>query len=177
MWLCRLSCIHQTTCSVGFNLPLKLFILNKRLVFPVAEDRQQIIHLSGGIPWWLEKCYSVTEILICLLDKGSACLNFPDFRDIPRIPDSTHAQLESSKFQLWGRKIFSLFYVSTKRLKNVIYSQYIFCLFVHICLNMSSYCVIYLCLIINYQKSGYFDLGLTFDYRLRLFLIEKCNSN
>uniref|UniRef100_A0A8C6IYV4 Uncharacterized protein n=1 Tax=Melopsittacus undulatus TaxID=13146 RepID=A0A8C6IYV4_MELUD len=30
--------------------------------------------------------------------------------DIPRIPDSTHAQLESSKFQLWGRKIFSLFY-------------------------------------------------------------------
>uniref|UniRef100_A0A493TV43 Regulating synaptic membrane exocytosis 2 n=1 Tax=Anas platyrhynchos platyrhynchos TaxID=8840 RepID=A0A493TV43_ANAPP len=34
-------------------------------------------------------------------NKGSACLTFPYFRDIPRIPDSTHAQLESSKFQLW----------------------------------------------------------------------------
>lgn len=115
----------------------------------MGEESQQIIHLSWGIPWWLEKCYSLTEIWIYLLDKGSACLNFPDFRDIPRIPDSTHAQLESSKFQLWGRKIFSLFYVSTNRLKNVIYSQYSCHLFVRICLNMSSYCIIYLPLFNN----------------------------
>lgn len=115
----------------------------------MAEDSQRIIHLSWGVPRWLEKCYSVTEIWICLLDKGSACLTFPDFRDIPRIPDSTHAQLESSKFQLWGRKIFSLFYVSTNRLKNVIYSQYSSRLFVRICLSMSSYCIIYLPLFNN----------------------------
>lgn len=115
----------------------------------MAEDSQEIICLSWGIKWWFEKCYSVTEIWICLLDKGSACLNFPDFRDIPRIPDSTHAQLESSKFQLWGRKIFSLFYVSTNKLKNVIYSQYSSHLFVHICLNMSHCCIIYLPLVNN----------------------------
>lgn len=144
----------------------------------MAEDSQQIICLSWGIKWWLEKCYSVTEFWICLLDKGSACLNFPDFRDIPRIPDSTHAQLESSKFQLWGRKIFSLFYVSTNKLKNVIYSQYSSHLFVCICLNMSPYWTICLPSVNSkLSKSGYFDLGLTFDYKLRLFLIEKYHSN
>lgn len=109
-----------------------------------------------------------------MLDKGSASLNFPDFRDIPRIPDSTHAQLESSKFQLWGRKIFSLFYVSINRMKNVLCSQYRSCLFVCICLNMSSYCIIYLPLF-NNKLSQLRILWFRFDigYKLRWVLIEE----
>lgn len=144
----------------------------------MAEDSQQIMHHSWGILWWIGKCYSVTEIYICLLDKGSACLNFPDFRDIPRIPDSTHAQLESSKFQLWGRKIFSLFYVSTNRMKNVLCNQYRSCLFVYICLNMSSYGIIYLSLF-NSKLSNLRVLWFSFDigYKLRWVSIEESITN
>lgn len=68
----------------------------------------------------------------------------------------------------------SLFYVSTNRMKNVLCSQYRSCLFVCICLNMSSYCIIYLPLF-NNKLSQLRVLWFRFDigYKLRWVLIEE----
>lgn len=133
LWLCPslLYSLNHMFCSLNF--PMNLFILDRSSWW--LKTVKEIIWFSWGIWWRLAKCYILTETWTWFLDEQSACLPFPVFRDIPRIPDSTHAQLESSKFRLWGRKI--LFHVSTNKLKNVVFSQYISSL----CLHLSQYVI------------------------------------